>query len=63
MSSALLLCSVSQYTAHIIDIPLSLQVAQADYEKINEFAEAAVLVRNPGKEREIKEQRRRLTDQ
>ena len=63
MSSTLLLCSASQYTAHIIDISSSLQVAQADYEKMNEFAEAAVLVRNPGKEREIKEQRRRLTDQ
>ena len=56
---------MSQYTEteHIIDIPLSPQVAQADYDKINEFAEAAVLVRNPGKEKEIKEQRRRLTDQ
>ena len=46
-----------------IDIPLFPQVAQADFEKINEFAEAAVLVRNPGKEKDIKEQRRRLIDQ
>ena len=52
------------FTHFIIDIPSSSsQVAQADYEKINEFAEAAVLVRNPGKEKQIKEQRRRLTDQ
>ena len=55
---------VGFFTRFIIDIPLSSsQVAQADYEKINEFAEAAVLVRNPGKEKQIKEQRRRLTDQ
>ena len=39
------------------------QVAQADFEKLNEFAEAAVLVRNPGQEKEIKERRRKLTDQ
>ena len=56
---------VGCFAKYIIDIPipLSSQVAQADYEKINEFAEAAVLVRNPGKEKEIKERRRRLTDQ
>lgn len=49
--------------ANEIEEFVMVPVAQADYEKINEFAEAAVLVRNPGKEREIKEQRRRLTDQ
>ena len=60
MSSRWLLHSV-----HALSIfhYVSSQVAQADYEKINEFAEAAVLVRNPGKEKQIKEQRRRLTDQ
>jgi len=49
--------------ANEVETFIMVPVAQADYEKINEFAEAAVLVRNPGKEKEIKEQRRRLTDQ
>jgi len=45
------------------EVFVMVPVAQADFEKLNEFAEAAVLVRNPGQEKEIKERRRKLTDQ
>jgi hypothetical protein len=37
-------------------------VAKADFEKLNEFAEAAVIVRNPDRAKEIKEQRRKLLE-
>ena len=37
-------------------------VAQADFEKLNEFAEAAVIMRNPEKASKIKETRRKLLD-
>ncbi len=39
-----------------------IQVAKKDFEKINEFAEAAVCMRNVDKAEEIKEQRRKLLD-
>ena len=38
------------------------QVSKLDFDKMNEFAEAAVCARNPDKAHEIKEQRRRLLD-
>jgi hypothetical protein len=37
-----------------------LQVAKADFEKMNEFAEAAMIVRNPANASDIRAQRKRL---
>lgn len=41
---------------------LLFQVAKADFEKINEFAEAAVIMRNLDKAHQIKDQRKKLLD-
>merc|ERR1712218_766520 len=42
---------------------IMLPVAAEDFKKLNEFAEAAMVVRNPEKANEIKEMRRRLIQQ
>lgn len=39
-----------------------VQVAKADFEKMNEFAEAAMIVRNPSNASDIRAQRKRLLE-
>ena len=42
---------------------IMIPVAADDFKKMNEFAEAAMIVRNPDRAEEIKETRRRLLQQ